>query len=155
VFKKNTYIRKDTNSIPVKQITTNQIVSEEKILAKDRRPGKGRTIALSRRLYRLLNSDVYYVESENSDNLYYFVKFKPDVFEWCSCMDNSTRNVKCKHLWSIEFAIRMGTLKDINKLPEEAKRYYPTSTPTITLTITPTITPTTTVKSYEDDDYSF
>ena len=74
------------------------------------------------------NTDVYYVESETSDNIYYFVKFKPDVFEWCSCLDNSTRHVKCKHLFEIEFAIRMGILKDIDKLPTEAKRYGSSST---------------------------
>ena len=84
--------------------------------------GKGRCIALSRRIYRLLQTDVFYVESESTDNVYYFVKFKPDVIEWCSCMDNSTRGLKCKHIWSIEFAIRMGTLKDTDKLPADAKR---------------------------------
>jgi hypothetical protein len=119
----------------------------EKKTKRDRRESRGRVLALSRRMYRLQNSDVYYIESETADNIYYFVKFKPDVFEWCSCLDNSTRHIKCKHIFGIEFSIRMGALQDINKLPEEAKRYYPTSTPT-----TPTIT---TTKSYEDDDYSF
>ena len=105
------------------KIPTNQkIVGNEDKKTKDRRPGKGRVLAFSRRIYRLQNTDVYYVESETSDNIYYFVKFKPDVFEWCSCLDNSTRHVKCKHLFEIEFAIRMGILKDIDKLPTEAKR---------------------------------
>jgi hypothetical protein len=57
------------------------------------------------------------------------VKFKPDVFEWCSCPDNSTRHVKCKHIFGIEFSIRMGTLQDIDKLPAEAKRYPAVTTP--------------------------
>jgi hypothetical protein len=105
----------------MKQITTNQIIDEQQQESrKDRREGKGRVLAISRRMYRLLNSDVYYVESESSDNIYYFVKFKPDVFEWCLCPDNSTRHVTCKHLFAIEFAIRMGTLQDIDKLPAEA-----------------------------------
>ena len=73
-------------------------------------------------MYRLVNSDTFYVESESTKNVYYFVKYNPDVFEWCSCLDNSTRHVKCKHLFEIEFAIRMGILKDIDKLPTEAKR---------------------------------
>ena len=67
-------------------------------MKKDRRSGKGRCIALSRRIYRLMQTDVFYVESESTDNVYYFVKFKPDVIEWCSCCDNSMRGMKCKHL---------------------------------------------------------
>jgi predicted nucleic acid-binding Zn finger protein len=126
-----------------KKITTNPVV--ENTIKKDRRESKGQLLALSHNVYRLLNSDVFYVESESRENVYYYVKFKPDVFEWCSCPDNSTRQTtKCKHLFAIEFAIRMGTLLDIDKLPAEAKRY-------------PAITATTAVqsKSYKDDDYTF
>ena len=91
---------------------------------KDRRGGKGRVLAISRRTYRLQNTDTFYVESETSDNLYYFVRFNPDVFEWwCSCKDNSTRHIKCKHLFTIKFAIKLRTIKNIEKLPVEAKRY--------------------------------
>jgi hypothetical protein len=121
--------------------TTKQLVEQSN--KKDRRSGKGRAMALSRRVYRLLNTDVYYVKSESSDNTYYFVKFKTDVLEWCSCPDNSIRGMKCKHLHSIEFAIRLGTLKDTDKLPADTKR-YPQS---ITITELP--------KSYRDDDYDF
>jgi predicted nucleic acid-binding Zn finger protein len=51
------------------------------------------------------------------------VKFKPDVIEWCSCPDNSLRGgqMRCKYLHAIEFVIRLGTLRDIEKLPTEAK----------------------------------
>ena len=69
-----------------------------------------------------MQTDVFYVESESTDNTYYFVKFKPDVIEWCSCRDNSTRGLKCKHLHAIEIAIKFGTLEDIDKLPADAKR---------------------------------
>ena len=82
----------------------------EKKTKRDRRESRGRVLALSRRMYRLQNSEVYYIESETADNIYYFVKFKPDVFEWCSCLDNSTRHIKCKHIFGIEFSIRMGGL---------------------------------------------
>jgi hypothetical protein len=99
--------------------TTDQKVVEN--TKKDRRPGKGRAMALSRRIYRLQNTNntsFYYVESETSDDQYYFCKFKPDVLEWyCSCKDNSTRHLKCKHLFAIEFAIKWGTIKDIDKVP--------------------------------------
>ena len=39
---------------------------------KRRREGKGRVLAISRRIYRLQKTDVFYVESESSDNTYYF-----------------------------------------------------------------------------------
>jgi hypothetical protein len=130
-------------TIEHKKIETNgnqKVVSEEG-KKKDRRFGKGLVLALSRRVYRLENSDTFYVESESTDNLYYFVKYNPSVFEWCACPDNSTRHIKCKHLYAIEFAIRFGTLKDIDKLPVEAKRYGAT---------------TAVSKSpYEEDEYSF
>ena len=137
----------------MKQITTNKIVGEQQQQQqqkqeesrKDRREGKGRVLAISRRVYRLSNSDVYYVESESSDDLYYFVKFKPDVFEWCSCLDNSTRGLKCKHKFAIEYSIRLGTLKDIDRLPAEAKRF--SSRTTTAAVIAP--------KAYKDDDYTF
>ena len=115
------------------ELTTSKIVESKK----DRRSGKGRAIALSRRIYRLMQTDVFYVESESTDGIYYFVKFKPDVLEWCSCMDNSTIGLKCKHLYAIEFAIRMNTLKDTDKLPAEVQ---------VKREVT---------KSYTEDDYSF
>ena len=98
-------------------------------------------------------------ESNNNDittdkyqSLIYFVKFKPDVIEWCSCPDNSMRGQKCKHIWSIEFAIRMRTLRDTDRLPIEAKVSKVTAASAATCaTIRATIVP----KSYTDDDYSF
>ena len=120
-------------------------VEHEKTIKKDRREDNGRVLALSRRIYRLLQTDVYYVESESTDNVYYFVKFKPDGIEWCSCIDNSTRGIRCKHIWSIEFAIRLGTLRDTDKLPSDAK------VKKVVISI-PATKPT---KSYKDDNYSF
>jgi hypothetical protein len=130
-----------------KKIETNsnqKVVSEEGKKTKDRREGKGMVLAISRRVYRFENSDTFYVESESTDNLYYFVKYNPSVFEWCACPDNSTRHIKCKHLYAIEFSIRFGTLKDIDKLPVEAKRYGATTTTAVSKS-----------SSYEEDEYSF
>ena len=124
------------------ELTTSKEIVETK---KDRREGKGRCIALSRRIYRLLQTeDVFYVESESTDGIYY-LKYELNVLEWCSCMDNSTRHKKCKHIFGIEFAIRMGTLKDTDKLPADAKR-------DITITA---VTSAQDNKSFEEDDYSF
>jgi hypothetical protein len=124
--------------------TGKQIVEEEQ---KYKRECKGRSLALTRNVYRLVNTDIFYVESESSNNTYYFVKFKPDVIEWCSCPDNSMREgqMRCKHIWSIEFAIRMGTLRDTYRLPIEAKVRKVAGA-----TIIPAVS-----KSYTNDDYSF
>ena len=127
------------------ELTTSKEIVEQ-TNKKDRREGKGRVIALSRRIYRLLQTDVFYVESESTDNVYYYIKFKPDLLEWCSCPDNSMRGQKCKHIWSIEFAIRMGIVKDTDRLPTEAKVRK--------VVVSATVVPTT-KSSYKDDDYSF
>ena len=121
--------------------TRKEIVEAEQ---RYKRMGKGCLIAQSRRIYRLMQTDVFYVESESTDNVYYFVKFKPDVVEYCTCPDNSLRGeqMKCKHLWSIEFAIRLGTLIDTDRLPTEAK-------------VRKIVTAAAVTKSYKDDDYSF
>ena len=138
--------------IPIKQITTNQVV-QNTIKKKDRREDKGRVLALSRRMYRLRqNIDTFYVESESSDDHYYFVKFKPDVFleSWyCSCKDNSIREMKCKHIFAIEFAIQWGTLKDIDKLPITTTE---ADIKEDTIQVAPISKSS---SSYKDDDYSF
>jgi predicted nucleic acid-binding Zn finger protein len=121
-----------------KKSNNSKVVSEE--IVENKHEGKGRLLALSWNVYRLQNTDTFYVESEIRDNIYYFVRYNPSVFEWCSCPDNSTRGLKCKHQFAIEYAIRMGSLKDIDRLPAEAKRY-------------PAIVSAT--KSYQDDDYDF
>jgi len=125
--------------------TSKEIVEEAE--QKSKRECKGRILALTRNIYRLHNSDIYYVQSESSNDIYYFVKFKPDVVEYCSCLDNSLRGgqMKCKHLHAIEFAIKMGTLRDTERLPPEAKVSKVVSTAKVIST----------AKSYTDDDYSF
>jgi predicted nucleic acid-binding Zn finger protein len=114
---------------------------------------RGVVLVISRRIYRLLQTDVVYVESESTDNVYYFVKFKPDVIEWCSCPDNSLRGgqMRCKHLHAIEFVIRLGTVRDIEKLPTEAKVRKAVITKA-TAIVVPTAKSSI---SYKDDDYSF
>ena len=115
----------------------------ENTIKKCRREGKGRVLAISRKIYRLLQTDVYYVENESTDNTYYFVKFKPDIIEFCSCKDyESNRAQKCKHIFGVEFAIKMGTLKDTDKLPGDAKRGAKEEEAV-------------SYQSYRDDDYDF
>ena len=97
-----------------------QTVSKQIVEKKDRRNGKGRVLALSRNVYRLMSKSTFYVESESTDNRYYFVRYNPSVFEWCSCKDfESNRAERCKHLYGVEYAIRFATVKEVDKLPEE------------------------------------
>lgn len=100
---------------------TTEIIVEKK----DRRSGKGRVIALSRRVYRIVGSDVFYVESESNDEMFYYVMFNTaKEFEWCSCKDHERNGyrTKCKHLFGIEYAIRWGTVTDTDKLPTDLKK---------------------------------
>jgi predicted nucleic acid-binding Zn finger protein len=107
-----------------------------------------------------VNTDVYYVESEISDNIYYFVKFKGDVIEYCTCPDNSMRGggqMKCKHLHAIKFAIRLGTLKDTDRLPtttttEETNNKVRKVAASATTTTTVALS---TKSSFTNDEYSF
>jgi predicted nucleic acid-binding Zn finger protein len=127
--------------------TSKQIIEAEQ---KYKRECKGRSLALTRNIYRLVDTDVFYVESESSNNTYYFVKFKCGVLEWCTCPDNSMSTggqMRCKHLHAIEFAIRLGTLRDTDRLPTEAKVRK-------VVVVIPPI-PTVPTKSYTNDDYSF
>ncbi len=103
-----------------------KIVSKEtkqELETENKREGKGRILATSRNVLRLQNTDTYYVQSESAENIYYFVRYNFGVLEWCSCPDNSIRGIKCKHQFAIEYAIKLGTLKDIDKLPTEATRF--------------------------------
>ena len=110
---------------------------------------RGEALATTRVIYRIQNSDTYYVQSKRSDNIFYFVRFNPSVFEWCSCPDNSMRGEKCKHIWSIEFAIRLGIIKETDRLPTEVKVKKKVVT-TIAAATKPLP-----AKSYTEDDYSF
>jgi len=56
--------------------------------------------------------------------------------------------MKCKHLHAIEFAIRFGTLRDIDRLPTEAK--VKKVVPTAAVATKPQL-----ARSYTEDDYSF
>ncbi|MGI9012607.1 MAG: hypothetical protein ACR2F1_15665 [Nitrososphaeraceae archaeon] len=125
--------------------TSKEIVEAEQ---RYKRMGKGRTVAQSRKVYRLVNTDVFYVESESSNNTYYFCKIKFGILEYCSCPDHSMRigQMRCKHIWACELAIRLGTLRDTDRLPTETKVRK--------VAVSATVVPTT-KWSYKDDDYSF
>ena len=58
--------------------------------------------------------------------------------------------MKCKHRWSIEFAIRFGKLKVTYRLPADAKRDT-----SMLVSPKPSQIATIETKSYTEDDYSF
>ena len=100
-----------------------------------KRECKGKALAISRDIFHIERTNSFYCQSENNNNVYYFIRYAPEVLEWCSCFDNSMRQNKCKHLFGVEYAIRLATVKDVDKLPIE---------------VTQKVT-----KSYTEDDYSF
>jgi predicted nucleic acid-binding Zn finger protein len=122
---------------------------------KDRREGKGRLLAISRNVFYLSDSkDVYYVQSQHSSEIYYYVKYNADVFEWCSCLDNSIRHLKCKHIFAIEFAIKWGTIKNIDEIPNIDQSISNNIGGTKPVEVVAGTAGRTT-KSYLDDDYDF
>lgn len=118
-----------------------------------------RGASLSRNVLRIIGSDSYYCKSESKE-IWYFVRYEVS-WSWCSCFDNSIRHVKCKHIFAIEYAIRKGTLRDVDKLPLETKRFtnhkqLVENGPSRLESLPSHHTTTTRVKSsFKDDSYSF
>ena len=91
-----------------------QLNVEQKIIEKQqseqeqiKRECKGRALAISRNVFRIDRTDSFYCQSENNENVYYFIRYSPDVLTWCSCPDSSTRGMKCKHQFGVEYAISL------------------------------------------------
>jgi predicted nucleic acid-binding Zn finger protein len=118
------------------ELTTSKEIVEE-AEQRYKRECRGRALALTRNVFRIEKTDsFYYCQSENNSNVYYFIRYAPEKLEWCSCPDSSIRGQKCKHLFGIDYAIRLATVKDVDKLPVEVKKREGS-------------------KSYTQDDYSF
>jgi predicted nucleic acid-binding Zn finger protein len=89
----------------------------------DPREEKGKVIALNNKIYRIINSDVFYVESQSVEDMVYYIMFNTEKdFCWCSCRDHSIRGLKCKHLHAVEYAIRKATYIETDKLPSGVKK---------------------------------
>jgi predicted nucleic acid-binding Zn finger protein len=85
---------------------------------------KGYLLSQTRNVFYMSGAkDLYYVQSEHSDSIYYFVKYNPDIIEYCTCPDNLIRLEKCKHIFAIEKSIVKGILKEIDKIPTQAKTF--------------------------------
>ncbi len=97
-------------------VSSNENKSEEL----NKREGKGQVLATSsRRIYRIVNSDMYFCKSESKE-IWYIVRFNPSILEYCSCPDNSYRGNTCKHIFAIIAGIKKGVIVDVDKLPAAA-----------------------------------
>ena len=86
-----------------------------------KRECKGRRLALTANVFHVEKTDSYYCQSETNSQIHYFIRYsEKDV--WCSCLDQSTRGLKCKHIFCIEYAKRLATVKVVDKLPTGSKR---------------------------------
>lgn len=118
---------------------TTELIDNNNNNKKDRREGKGKVIALSRSVFKVphAKNDVYYVESESKDGMFYYIGFNPaNSEEWCTCFDHSTRQLKCKHIWGVQYAIEFNTVKETDELPKDTSTAFERM-------------------EYERDDYSF
>ena len=103
------------------------MTSQEKVVEKktkeDQRPARGVMIALTQTIYRIRDTDSYYVPSSTGKGIHYFVKFDAESkYDWCSCPDSSTRGKKCKHILAVGFALMMDKVVVVDKLPSEVKK---------------------------------
>ncbi|MDR4512594.1 MAG: SWIM zinc finger domain-containing protein [Nitrososphaeraceae archaeon] len=100
----------ETTSIVTKQ--TKLVNEESKIL----RECRGRRLAISRKIFRLQNTSVFYVQSERVDNRWYLVKYKFEPKEfYCTCPDwASNRSDICKHGYAVLTATNIGLVQQID-----------------------------------------
>lgn len=101
---------------------------------------KVRALISSRRLYRLENSNIFYIES-SKDNTFYYCRYTfGSKGNFCSCKDFEYRGTirDCYHLTNmIPIGIMKGKIIDVSTLPKELKQENMVS------------------KSYLDDEYDF
>ena len=62
------------------ELTTSKIVELEEQEIK--RECKGRSLALTRNVFRIEKTDSFYCQSENNENIYYFIRYAPDKLVW-------------------------------------------------------------------------
>ena len=99
-----------------KQSNNQKVVSKTIQELENKRESHAANIALTKKVLRVQNTDTHYIQSESADNIYYLVHYEfNEQNDYCSCPDSSIRRLRCKHQIAIEYAIRLGTLKDIDK----------------------------------------
>ena len=67
---------------------------------------KGKTIAGSKDNTRRINENLYKVKSQSNNGKEYDVKLVEETWI-CSCHDFEYRNEKCKHIFAVEFSLKL------------------------------------------------
>lgn len=83
----------------------------------DPRQERGKLIAVEKTIYKISGKDIFFVESQSSDSRFYYIGYKANEYEWCSCLDNSLRGFKCKHIFAVEESIKQGTVIEKEEFP--------------------------------------
>jgi predicted nucleic acid-binding Zn finger protein len=86
---------------------------------------KVRALISSRRLYRLENSNIFYIESSKPNIVYYCRYTFGSNGNFCSCKSFEFYGHKkgdCKHLDMIPIGIMKGKIIDVTALPKDVKR---------------------------------
>jgi predicted nucleic acid-binding Zn finger protein len=93
-------------------IVSKKFVNEESRILRECR---GRRLSISHRVLMMRNSKShFYVKSESKD-IFYFVEYKTDS-QFCTCWDYaSNRSDKCKHIFAVEYALRLNLVQQIDK----------------------------------------
>ena len=61
------------------------------------------------------NSNGFYIASESASNRFYYVEYK-DNYNFCTCGDYaSNRSDKCKHIFPVDYAIRLNLIQHVEK----------------------------------------
>jgi hypothetical protein len=106
-----------------KSTSKNQKTEQVEELEK-RREERIEGLISSRRMFRVENSDVFYVESSKS-NIYHYCKINfTTSFKFCSCEGFKFRRTRCCHLDIIPKGIMKNAIIDVQKLPAEVKIYH-------------------------------
>ena len=80
----------------------------------DGRELRGQQIANMKWQVKRISEEAYKVKSQSGNGVYDILK---TVQGWmCSCPDHTYRNVKCKHIWAIEFSTALRQRVEFNKI---------------------------------------
>jgi hypothetical protein len=105
--------------------TTSKNQKTEQVEEMDLREKKVRALISRRRLYRLENSNIFYIESSKPNIVYYCRYTFGSTGNFCSCKDFEFRGTirDCYHLTHmIPIGIMKQKIIDVSALPKELKR---------------------------------